>query len=213
MNADLDLKSAVLHTRFRIVQSILGSLGSILVRVGWNRVIKGSCDPSELEALLYIAEHITIPVPRVRCTYDGSGGIYIVMNYIKGTNLETLWMLGLLKLEDQDVIVDDMAAILIELRALHTPNEETIASAQGGVILDYRIGSSLVGPFQSHVSFHSFLRDGVSLENTARIFGKEVAACHDKNYRTCFSHVDLAPRNIIIRNDRIVGVMDWALAD
>lgn len=208
----LDLKAAVLHTRFRIARSVLGSLGPTLVRIGWNSVIKGPCDSPELEALLYVAEHTTIPVPRVRYTYDGPNGIYIVMDYIKGTNLETLWMLNRLNPEEQDTIVNDMAAILNQLRALHTPNQEIISSAQGGPILDYRIGSHPVGPFQSHASFHTFLRGGVSLEDTAKIFGKEVAACHHNNYRTLFSHADLAPRNIIIRKERIVGVVDWALA-
>ncbi|EGC47350.1 conserved hypothetical protein [Histoplasma capsulatum var. duboisii H88] len=208
----LDLKAAVLHTRYRIARSIFGSLGPTIVRVGWDCVIKGPCDPPELEALLYIAEHTTIPVPRVRCTYNGPGGIYIMMDYIKGTNLETLWMLGLLKPEEQDAIVDDMAVILTQLRALHPPKEGVVASAEGGAILDYRIGSHLVGPFQSHANFHSFLRGSVPLENTAKVFGEEVAICHQNNYQTFFSHADLAPRNIIIRNGKIVGVVDWALA-
>ncbi|KGY14854.1 hypothetical protein PABG_12245 [Paracoccidioides brasiliensis Pb03] len=37
--------------------------------------------------------------------------IYIMMDYIKGTNAGTLWMLCLLKPEEQDAIVNDMAAI------------------------------------------------------------------------------------------------------
>lgn len=135
-----------------------------------------------------------------------------MMDYIKGTNLETLWMLGLLKPEEQDAIVNDMAVILTQLRALRPPKEGVVASAQGGAILDYRIGSHLVGPFQSHANFHSFLRGGVPLETTAKVFGEEVAICHHNNYQTFFSHADLAPRNIIIRKGKIVGVVDWALA-
>ncbi|PGH00060.1 hypothetical protein AJ79_08331 [Helicocarpus griseus UAMH5409] len=186
VNAGLDLKTAVLHTRFRIARSVLDrSLGPTLVRVGWNHVIKGPCHPPELEALLYVTEHTTIPVPRVRYTYNGPGGIYISMDYIKGTNLETLWMLGLLKPGEQNAIVNDMAAILSQLRALRPPKEGIVASTQGGPILDYRI---------------------------VKLFGEEVAICHRNSYRTYFSHADLAPRNIIICNGRIVGVVDWATA-
>ncbi|EEH50681.2 uncharacterized protein PADG_06760 [Paracoccidioides brasiliensis Pb18] len=97
--------------------------------------------------------------------------IYIMMDYIKGTNAGTLWMLGLLKPEEQDAIVNDMAAILTQLRAFHPPKEGVVASAQGRAILDYRIGSHLVGPLQSHASFHPFLRVGVPLGNTAMNFG------------------------------------------
>ncbi|KMU81530.1 hypothetical protein CISG_09092 [Coccidioides immitis RMSCC 3703] len=206
-----DLKTIILHTRFRIARSIFGSLGPTVVKVGRKHVIKGPCQLPELEALLYISEHTTIPVPRVRCTYNGPGGIYIMMDHIQGTDLETLWLRGL-KPKEKETIINDIAAILTQLRTLHPPKEGVVASAQGGAILDYRIGSQLVGPFQSHSSFHSFLRGGVPLETTAKVFGEDIASCHSNNYQTFFSHSDLAPRNIIIRNGRIVGVVDWALA-
>ncbi|ODH26951.1 hypothetical protein ACO22_04349 [Paracoccidioides brasiliensis] len=149
MTSFQDSETIVLDIQFRI-RSILGSIGPTLVKVGRSHVIKGPCDPPELEALLYVAEHNTIPVPRVR---------------------RTLWMLGLLKPEEQDAIVNDMAAILTQLRAFHPPKEGVVASAQGRAILDYRIGSHLVGPLQSHASFHPFLRVGVPLGNTAMNFG------------------------------------------
>ncbi|KAG5292652.1 hypothetical protein I7I48_04805 [Histoplasma ohiense] len=206
-----DLKSIILHTRFRISRSIFGSLGPTVVKVRRKHVIKGPCQLPELEALLYISEHTTIPVPRVRCSYNGPGGIYIMMDHIQGTDLETLWMRGL-KPKEKETILNDIATILTQLRTLHPPKEGVVASAQGGAILDYCIGSQLVGPFQSHSSFHSFLRGGVPLENTAQVFGEDIVSCHSNNYRTFFSHSDLAPRNIIIRNGRIVGVVDWALA-
>lgn len=169
----LDLKNFILHTRFRITRSILGSLGPTVVRIGWNQVIKGPCDPPELEALLYISEHTTLPVPRVRHTYNGPGGIYVKMDYIRDADLETLWIEGRLSPGEKESIVDDMAIILTQLRALHPPKDGIVASVQGGPFLDYRIGSQLVGPFESHSSFHSFLRGGAPLENTATIFGEK----------------------------------------
>lgn len=164
-----------------------------------------------LEALLYIAQHTTIPVPRVRCIYNGPGGIYIMMDYIEGTDLERLWMLGSLTPEEKETIFNYMIAILDQLRALPPPKDGVVASAQGGPIIDYRIDCHPVGSFESHSDFHLFLRGGIALEKTARIVGNEIASCHDKKYRTYFSHADLAPRNIIIRSGRIVGVVDWAL--
>ena len=131
----LDLKTTILHTQFRMARSIVGSLGPTIVRVGWNCVIKGLRDPPESEALHYIAEHTTIPVARVRCTYDGPGGIYIVMDYIKGANLESLWMRGLLKPEVQDAVVHDMADILTQLWALHPPKEGLVASLKAELFL------------------------------------------------------------------------------
>ena len=39
-----------------------------------------------------------------------------MVDYIKGTNLETLWMLNLLKSEEQESIANDIAPILTQLR-------------------------------------------------------------------------------------------------
>ncbi|KGQ01265.1 hypothetical protein PAAG_12036 [Paracoccidioides lutzii Pb01] len=120
--------------------------------VGRSHVIKGPSSSSSSIHLQWIS-------------------IYM-MDYMKGTNVDALWMLGLLKPEEQDAIVNDMAAILTQLREFHSPKDAVVASAQGRAILDYRIGSHLVGPFQSHASFHPFLRVGVQLENTAMNFGE-----------------------------------------
>ncbi|QSS50092.1 hypothetical protein I7I53_10656 [Histoplasma capsulatum var. duboisii H88] len=107
-----DLKTIILHTQFRIARSIFGSLSPTVAKVGRKHVIKGPCQLPELEALLYISEHTTIP--RVRCTYNGPGGIYIMMDHIQGTDLETLWMRGL-KPGEKETILNDIAAILTQL--------------------------------------------------------------------------------------------------
>lgn len=38
-------------------------LGPITYRVSWHGVIKGPCDPTEIEAMNYVAAHTTVPVP------------------------------------------------------------------------------------------------------------------------------------------------------
>ncbi|KGY14617.1 hypothetical protein PABG_12487 [Paracoccidioides brasiliensis Pb03] len=132
------------------------------------------------------------------------------MDNIQGTDPETLWMRGP-KPRENETVINDIAAILTQLRTLH-PLKGVVASAQGAAILEYRMESQPVCPFQSHTSFHSFLWGGVPLETSTRVLGEEIASCQSNNYQTLFSPSDLAPRNIIICNGRIVGVVDWALA-
>ncbi|EQL30900.1 hypothetical protein BDFG_06662 [Blastomyces dermatitidis ATCC 26199] len=135
-----DLKSIILYTLFRISRSTFGSLGPSVVKVGQKYVIKGLCNLPEIEALCYISGHTTIPVPQIHYTYNGPGGIYIIMECIPGTNLQTLWMRGRLEPKEKENIVNDMVAILTQLRTLTPPKEGVVTSAQGGAILDYWIG-------------------------------------------------------------------------
>lgn len=87
-----------------------------------------------------------------------------------------------------------------------------VASAEGKACLDYRVGYTPVGPFETHAEFHSFLRGHIPLENCTQVYGEKVTRCHSTEYRTCFAHADLALRNLIERDGKIVAVVDWALA-
>lgn len=107
-----------------------------------------------------------------------------MMDYIQGTNLEILRMLNQLKPMEKDAIVNNIMTTLTQLRSLHSSKEGVVTYTQDGAILDYHIDSHLVGSFESHVSFHSFLRDDISIENTVKMLGEEVGSCHHNNYRT-----------------------------
>jgi hypothetical protein len=63
--------------------------------------------------------------------------------------------------------------------------------------------------YKTRDEFHSFLRGGLRIEHCSEVFAEEVTHCHSQKYRTCFSHVDLAPRKIIIQDNQIAGIVDW----
>lgn len=50
------------------------------------------------------------------------------------------------------------------------------------------------------------------MEDVAMVLGEEVAKVHTTSYRTCFTHGDLAPRNIVVRNGRVAAIIDWGYA-
>ena len=50
------------------------------------------------------------------------------------------------------------------------------------------------------------------MEYVAEVFTEEVAKAHTRSYRTCFTHGDLVPRNIIVRDGRVAAIIDWAFA-
>ncbi len=68
-----------LSTHLRRGRTYFKSFTPNVVQVSAHRIIRGLCYPCELEALLYVRKHTTIPVPRVYRTYLASKGrIYIL---------------------------------------------------------------------------------------------------------------------------------------
>ncbi|KAH7310769.1 hypothetical protein B0I35DRAFT_439661 [Stachybotrys elegans] len=63
-----------------------------------------------------------------------------------------------------------------------------------------------------HGEFHSLARASLRMEDVAQFLGPEVAKVHESSYKTHFTHADLTPRNITVRNGRMVSVIDWEFA-
>jgi aminoglycoside phosphotransferase (APT) family kinase protein len=197
----------LLAIRLWIGKRLFGTLGPCGVRVSPRRIIKGPCDSSELEALEYVAKHTSIPVPKVFGTYRSLGRLYIEMEYVPGMDLQAAWR-GLSP-EQKKAIVNMVASYISQLRSLEQPRKEVVGSAGLNECLDHRIGSAPFGPFQDHATFHSFLRRHIPLENSGEVFGEEVKRCHSRSYRSCFTHADLCPRNIIVNSGKVAAIIDW----
>lgn len=206
---------ALFPLRFRLWlgRKLYGTFDFGVVRVSPHRIIKGPCDPPEVEAMHYIAQHTNIPLPKVHATHTTRNQrIYIEMEYIKGDDLDTAWRTeGSLTVEQKQTIFADIKGYVSVLRELQPPEEDLVASALQNPAYDGRVGSRFFGPFNHH-DFHSLIRGGLPVENVATVFGKEVAEVHATPYRTCFTHGDLVPRNIIVRNGRVAAIIDWAFA-
>ena len=134
------------------------------------------------------------------------------MKYVLGDSLETVWSSNILSPEEKRTIVKQAAGYINQLRRLEPPQKGIVASAELGRCLDYRVGYKPFGPFISNEEFHSFLRGYVLLENCTQVFGESVTRCHNRRYRTCFSHGDICLRNIIVRDGKIVAMVDWQFA-
>jgi thiamine kinase-like enzyme len=134
------------------------------------------------------------------------------MEWVEGDTLQALWLGDHLSADEKQAIVKQVAGYIDQLRALEPPQKELVASAELGPCLDIRVGYSVFGPFTNHEEFHSLLRGHISLENSVRSFGELVSQIHTRQYWTYFSHADMAPRNLIVRNGKIVAVIDWQFA-
>ncbi|QPG97625.1 hypothetical protein C2857_006631 [Epichloe festucae Fl1] len=184
-----------------------------VVRVSQHRVIKGPCGPPEVEAMRYIAKNTAIPVPKVYAVHTTrTQDIYIEMEYITGEDLDTAWRKeGRLSQDQKKTIFSDIKEYVSILRELQPPAEDLVASVLQNPAYDVRIGARFFGPFNHH-EFHSLARGHLRMEDIAVVFGEEVEKVHTTSYRTCFTHGDLVPRNIIVRNGRVAAIIDWGFA-
>ncbi|KAJ5366645.1 hypothetical protein N7541_000586 [Penicillium brevicompactum] len=204
-----DATSFLLPLRLWIGRKLFGEVVPHGVRVSPGRMIKGPCPASELAALKYVAEHTSIPVPRVFNAHYYQNDLYIEMDYIRGMNLGLAWGKDHISQDQKKSIIIEVAGYISQLRKLKPPREGIVASASLGALMDHRVGSYVFGPFTSHEGFHTYLRANLRVEDCDKSFCPEVTECHTRQYRSCFTHADLAPRNIMIHNGKVSAVVDW----
>lgn len=160
----------------------------------------------------YVAEHTSVPIPKVLATHTYQGRLYIEMEFIRGTGLDTLWIQDRLSATEKAALLTELQGYVSQLRKIEVSEQSLVASSSlTSGIRDSRIGPDAVGPI-SHDDFHAVLRGNLPLQDTAQVFGEAVAPVHSKQYRSYFTHADLVPRNIIVRKGRIAAIIDWGFS-
>lgn len=175
----------------------------------------------EAATMRFIAKNTSIPVPRVLSAFVWGDSTYIVMEKVQGEELAKVWY----RLSDQTIasLLDQLRQMLEELRALQPPTDFAVGSCTGGALQDFRQSREpppvRFGPFRTIQDFHRWLRDGLeqgqaeNLEQTDLDNVDEMIARQDGPWPPpVFTHGDLNPSNILIRDDKIVGIIDWEMA-
>ncbi|TFK33826.1 kinase-like domain-containing protein [Crucibulum laeve] len=184
-------------------------------RLGLNTFLKRGhrIDLAEAETLAYVAEHTSIPVPKVRRACCSDEITYIVMDLVDGVELSSVWykMSGIAKRR----VIDQLKDYLAQLRSLKPPTNGAIASVNSGPLRDIpRVGVGQFGPFANQDEFHHFLRAGCSLDMFKDMEGgHNFINTYTQQYEIKFTHGDLAPRNIMVKKDgTVTGLIDWDCA-
>lgn len=192
-----------------------------IVRITRSQVVKFGplMSLSEGRVMQFIAKETTIPVPRVyenfsRTNVEGMSIVYLVMEYIDGRPLNTIW----LQLEEvaRIAIVDSLKGYLPQIRGilrpqfneymshLHLTDDWLICSMDGGPVPGFFFREEPAGPFKSESEFNDWLGG-----NSDSVYRKMLS----DNHQIFFSHGDLASRNIMVDNEgRILAIIDWGWA-
>ncbi|TAQ90524.1 hypothetical protein B7494_g1168 [Chlorociboria aeruginascens] len=118
---------------------------------------------AEAHTLRFIAEHTSIPVPKVHHAFIHRGKTYILMERIRGETMAKKW--PSLSDTSKASIFNQLTQIVKELRSI--PSETTaVSNLEGGPIYDCRLPqTSSWGPFISVYDFHLALRNDVTADS------------------------------------------------
>jgi serine/threonine protein kinase len=173
----------------------------------------------EAATMKFVAEHTSIPVPKVYSSFVYKDRAFILMERIRGDALPNAW--GRLPGPARQKVYSQLKGMIQELRALEPPPGTGVESCIGGELFDSRISRCpTFGPFKTVRDFHFWLRDGLTpsgakhnIEDSEWRDIEKMVAMQDAPWPPpVFTHGDLNPANIMIRGDKVVGIIDWEFA-
>lgn len=183
-------------------------------RVNDKTVVK-LCDPNRLaeaEGLRFIRSKTSLPIPEVYNAYVDETidrGV-IVMEYIEGEVLRDV-------IQDMDdtrrqKIISELQKFMSELRSIEG---DFIGSIDGSACEDpvFCAEQGGFGPYKTEKEFNEVLIRAMTINEENSWVGhvsKPIRAM--PSHTTVLTHADISPRNIIIRDERVVGILDWEMA-
>lgn len=159
--------------------------------------------PNEAVALGFVKKYTTIPVPEV----ISSDWDRITMEYVEGETLKQAWP-GLTD-DQRSGILTQLRGYISQMRAL------------GGIYLGRLDGQGVVvpsimtrsgGPFSTIAEFHDWLVKPPKRLEAQSMYWHQITTQLAVESPIVFTHGDIAARNILVRDGRIVAILDWEYA-
>ena len=180
-------------------------------------------DLSEAATLEFIQQHTSVPVPTVYCAFKRCGQMYILMKRIKGHKLARGWCKR--SEESKACILGQLRATVDEMRKIKSPYGFAVSNVDDGSLYDMRLPSlglrypevtSLrFDPFEDIPAFHRWLRRPALVidDRNHQEVNKLIRAHENTDWALpVFTHGDLSSLNILVRGEKVVGIIDWETA-
>lgn len=158
----------------------------------------------------FVRSKTSIPVPKVIDAFiqEESKHVYIVMEYIDGRPLNEVW--DTYSNMQKEHVVSQLKRSMKELRQI---KGTVIGSVDGTYCADQFFDGedkASYGPFKSESAFN----DGLvrALEARGKNTWTELVVRFIRaipKHSIVFTHNDLAPRNILVRDGNVVAILDW----
>ncbi|OAL45920.1 phosphotransferase enzyme family protein [Pyrenochaeta sp. DS3sAY3a] len=178
----------------------------------------------EAKNMLYVAENTSIPVPKLFAAYtygpldrdlDDFGTLYdtyLFMEFIEGDDKDLGKSWAKCSSTEKQLISADLKKHITEFRSLPPPGY--IGSVHGGPVTDLMLKWSTTcrGPFKSEADFNATIIDTFIAKSKGQVgpFVRGMVNAHE--HEIVFTHGDLRPDNIIIKDGRVAAIIDWEMA-
>ncbi|KAH6678602.1 kinase-like domain-containing protein, partial [Halenospora varia] len=149
----------------------------------------------EAANLRYIAENTTIPVPKVYSSFRERGITYIVMEWEKGEEIGKNWETRAENIFDHLRNLPHSQPGFIAAAGLQPAWDPTTFKDHYGL-----------GPFANDNDFNASLRYGL------RIAFDMIHMQDQEKHKVYFTHGDVSSSNILVRDGKVVGLVDWEMA-
>ncbi|TLD24880.1 hypothetical protein PspLS_05655, partial [Pyricularia sp. CBS 133598] len=161
---------------------------------------------AEAHAIIFVAQHTSIPVPKIHCAFVQKGRKYIAMSRIRGDQLALGW---------HKRSEESRQKIFQQLRAVPQPNGGTlVGNVLGCPFFDPRLDmpfGEFGGPFKSGRKFHgTFLADHDVNFDDPRIENEDLVKLvrfyRAQGDNVVLTHADLSSINIMAYGDEFTGI-------
>lgn len=133
---------------------------------------------------------------------------FVVMKCIDGEPLDIVWMR--LTTEQQSNVVRQLRDMIEQLRALPPPDPFAISGLYSRKCKDHRVGGNVpFGPFKNESEFNDHLVRVSQGPFPHDPFLDETREMMCDTHRVVFTHGDFAPRNIMVKDDVVLALIDW----
>jgi len=162
---------------------------------------------NEFEAMQLARRHTDVVVPRPLDLVSDAERSYLLSSALPGRHIGLC--IDTMSDEEVEVFVQDLRKWLMQIRSIPKAiaPEYKLSSAVGKGCHDYRISAGVAydkargdffGPFRNEKDFNDVLRCGALPE-----------VVHRDGHQIVFTHGDLNMRNIMVRDGKLSGIVDW----
>ncbi|KAB8356387.1 hypothetical protein FH972_023970 [Carpinus fangiana] len=176
------------------------------VYIKWGFIIRGHHRVREHEAaaLQLVEAYTTIPAPRLIDYIKTDKATYLVMTTVPGD--EAFAVLSGLDKGQKAALSAELRSAVSQLRRIPNPHQHAICNAMGGQVKDVRIWKNYAGPFRSETELNDYNCQ------LARQIKEELADTFLRKHKLYFSHADLNTTNVMIKDGKFSGIVDFDFA-
>ncbi|KAL1992666.1 hypothetical protein VTN49DRAFT_4698 [Thermomyces lanuginosus] len=162
---------------------------------------------SEADMMAYAhSQNLLVPAVWNRCSID-SDRVAMITDFVQGRPLDQVW--PTLNDKERASIKEQLAEQLKLFRSCTKPYIGRIYHQPTRSLYD-GLETKFMGPFYSEAAFDEWCLSRIKNASTRRKWRKKLAKLRRK-YPSKFvlTHGDLFPRNILVDNGKITGIVDW----